>query len=143
MVAITVILAAVIATFVLGLGEQVSDTTPNASFTTDLDQSIDANTTDDYGNNLGDFTTDNSTAGVLTITHAGGPNIEAQLLSNNGGSLSEGSWANADSPYAEGDEVGAGDSIEMWVQSDDTVRIVWENDEGSSAILDTFEGPDA
>ena len=33
MVAITVILAAVIATFVLGLGEQVSDTSPTVSFT--------------------------------------------------------------------------------------------------------------
>jgi len=32
MVAITVILAAVIATFVLGLGEQISDTAPQASF---------------------------------------------------------------------------------------------------------------
>jgi flagellin-like protein len=32
MVAITVILAAVIATFVLGLGEQISETSPNASF---------------------------------------------------------------------------------------------------------------
>jgi FlaG/FlaF family flagellin (archaellin) len=35
MVAITVILAAVIGTFVLGLGDQVSDTTPQASFEVD------------------------------------------------------------------------------------------------------------
>lgn len=35
MVAITVILAAVIGTFVLGLGDQVSDTAPQASFSTD------------------------------------------------------------------------------------------------------------
>jgi len=31
----------------------------------------------------------------------------------------------------------------MWVETDDTVRIVWSSNEGDSAILDTFEGPDA
>ena len=136
MVAITVILAAVIATFVLGLGEQVSQTTPNASFTTDLDQSADANETDDYGK-----TYNGSDIGMLTITHSGGPNIEAQLLSNDGGDLSDGSWTEAG--YSDGDEVSAGDSVDMWVQTDDTVRIVWSSNEGDSAILDTFEGPDA
>ncbi|WP_436934618.1 type IV pilin [Halovenus marina] len=39
MVAITVILAAVIATFVLGLGESVSDSAPQASFDFDYDGS--------------------------------------------------------------------------------------------------------
>jgi len=146
MVAITVILAAVIATFVLGLGEQVSDTTPNASFTTDLDQSVDNSTLDDYGANETESTElsglSEDEQGLLTITHAGGPNIEAQLLSNNGGSVSDGAWSET-TEYSEGDEVGAGDSVDMWVATDDTVRIVWENEEGSSAILDTFEGPDA
>ncbi|MEF8872712.1 MAG: type IV pilin N-terminal domain-containing protein, partial [Haloarculaceae archaeon] len=47
MVAITVILAAVIATFVLGLGEQVSDTAPQASFDFDYDGSD--TTKDDFG----------------------------------------------------------------------------------------------
>jgi len=144
MVAITVILAAVIATFVLGLGEQVSQTTPNASFTTDLDQSVDANETDDYGD---DATNASGDVGLLTITHSGGPNIEAQLLSNDGGDLSEGSWTDtvsgADNEYSDGDEVSAGDSVDMWVETDDTVRIVWSSNEGDSAILDTFEGPDA
>ena len=38
MVAITVILAAVIGTFVLGLGDQVSQTTPNAGFGFDYER---------------------------------------------------------------------------------------------------------
>jgi len=38
MVAITVILAAVIATFVLGLGDQVSNTAPQASFSFDYER---------------------------------------------------------------------------------------------------------
>ena len=141
MVAITVILAAVIATFVLGLGEQVSQTTPNASFTTDLDQSFDANKTDDYATNASAKGYTNDEVGMLTITHSGGPNIEAQLLSNDGGDLSDGSWT--DAGYSDGDEVSAGDSVDIWVETDDTVRIVWSSNEGDSAILDTFEGPDA
>jgi flagellin-like protein len=58
MVAITVILAAVIATFVLGLGEQVSQTAPQASFGFDYD----------------------SEEGNITISHDGGDTIEAQNL---------------------------------------------------------------
>jgi len=38
MVAITVILAAVIATFVLGLGDQVSNTAPQAGFSFDFEE---------------------------------------------------------------------------------------------------------
>jgi len=37
-VAITVILAAVIGTFVLGLGENIEDTSPNAQFNTEFDE---------------------------------------------------------------------------------------------------------
>ena len=57
MVAITVILAAVIGTFVLGLGDQLGDTAPQASF--DIDSA------------------DNST---VTFTKTGGQSIEASDL---------------------------------------------------------------
>ena len=57
MVAITVILAAVIGTFVLGLGDQVSTTSPQAQFTFDSDG-----------------------AGNVTITHDGGDTIDANNL---------------------------------------------------------------
>jgi flagellin-like protein len=62
MVAITVILAAVIGTFVLGLGDQVSNTSPSASFTFDYTNSSGAN---------GD---------TLTVTHDGGDKIDAATL---------------------------------------------------------------
>jgi len=62
MVAITVILAAVIASFVLGLGDQTGDQAPQAS--------IECNTNDDYMN------------------HTGGENLtKSNLDVNNGGSL--------------------------------------------------------
>jgi len=70
MVAITVILAAVIATFVLGLGEQVSDTAPNASFSFDYESSTSS----------------------VTVTHSGGPNIQSSQLSVKGADNSS-SWS--------------------------------------------------
>ncbi len=65
MVAITVILAAVIGTFVLGLGDQVQSTTPQASF------GFDQGTTTIGGE---DFTS-------VTVTHESGDTIEAADLS--------------------------------------------------------------
>ncbi len=65
MVAITVILAAVIGTFVLGLGDQVQSTTPQASFGFDQGtEEIDS----------GDFTS-------VTVTHETGDTIDAADLS--------------------------------------------------------------
>jgi len=67
MVAITVILAAVIGTFVLGLGDQVQSTTPQASF------GFDAGTTDiqvDGGSNHEEVKT-------VTVTHESGDTIDA------------------------------------------------------------------
>ncbi len=65
MVAITVILAAVIGTFVLGLGDQVQSTTPQASF------GFDQSTTEIDGE---DFTS-------VTVTHETGDTIDAADLS--------------------------------------------------------------
>ncbi|PSQ64002.1 MAG: type IV pilin [Halobacteriales archaeon SW_8_66_22] len=114
MVAITVILAAVIATFVLGLGEQVSQTSPNTSFTFDYDAS----------------------ANKVTVTHSGGPNIAESQLTVTAGSNTQAGW--------DSDPVTAGTSIStpISVSSGDTVRVVWENEEGSeSSVLQKFDVP--
>ena len=52
MVAITVILAAVIGTFVLGLGDQLGDTAPQASFTVDGDNGTHINVTKTGGQTI-------------------------------------------------------------------------------------------
>ncbi|QAU13391.1 type IV pilin [Halorubrum sp. BOL3-1] len=52
MVAITVILAAVIGTFVLGLGDQLGDTAPQASFTVDGNESTSINITKTGGQSI-------------------------------------------------------------------------------------------
>ena len=149
MVAITVILAAVIATFVLGLGEQISETSPNTSFSLDYENSGPAE--DSWGGNP--TATSGSLDGNLTITHSGGPNINAEQLSIAGSSRdfsgSGNSWADtngiggtSDPQYAPGDEVSAGDSIVVGVSGGDTVSIVWENEEGAeSSVLQRFDVP--
>jgi flagellin-like protein len=118
MVAITVILAAVIATFVLGLGEQLSDSSPQATFDFDYDGS-----------------------GTLTVTHVGGDSIEAGDLYLRGGD-SESPWT--DGGYAAETDIGAGDDIDYSVSDDDTVRVVWESADGEqTATLQIWEGPQA
>ena len=119
MVAITVILAAVIATFVLGLGESVSETAPQANFATDYDES----------------------AGTLTVTHTGGDKIEGSNLFLSGGDNDRQEWA---ADLNGSTEVTAGDSVDYNVGSDDTVRVLWSDSSGgSSAELKKWTGPDA
>jgi len=76
MVAITVILAAVIGTFVLGLGDQVQSTTPQASF------GFDSGTTDMQVWDVGPTDAEEATITVdsVTITHETGDTIDANDL---------------------------------------------------------------
>ncbi|WP_058826430.1 type IV pilin [Haloferax sp. Q22] len=119
MVAITVILAAVIGTFVLGLGDQVGDTAPQASFSFEYDG------------------TD-----TVTITHESGDAISFDDLS-----VSETSAASVDSETpsdANSDgNMNAGDTIAVefsaGLSDGDEVRLVWTSESGSnSATLQKY-----
>ena len=137
MVAITVILAAVIASFVLGLGDS-QEVAPTATF----DFNYDA---------------DNS---QLTITHTGGDNVRSDELYVRGTDVSpapSGSWNdNATSGTADryadnstelqnNPAVTSGDSWTIPVDTSEyVVRVVWESTDGSSSSeLATDRGPDA
>ncbi|WP_340100241.1 type IV pilin N-terminal domain-containing protein [Salinibaculum salinum] len=132
MVAITVILAAVIATFVLGLGEQVSDTAPQASFNFDYNE--------DSDNVEDDFSTDAVDAdGNVTATHSGGATINAdQLFISN--SSERFAWGGDDSEkYGASSEISSGNSITIAANSGDTVSIIWQNEQGTdSATLRNY-----
>jgi flagellin-like protein len=162
MVAITVILAAVIATFVLGLGEQVSETAPQASFSFDLDDGDINGTEDSWGYTYNATKTtktgiaENSTSAALEIQHTGGPNVNAELLGATGSnvSLDNASLApdatpayddfseSAESSFNES-EMGAGESATIFVEYEDTITVVWTSEDGeSSATLQTFEVPE-
>ncbi|EMA21747.1 type IV pilin [Haloarcula marismortui] len=134
MVAITVILAAVIATFVLGLGDQVSNTAPQASFSTDYD----------------------SANGQVAVTHDGGDSIKASNLyfrgtgfdSSNVTSSGIGSnndpWP-ASNASGSNSKVVAGNRVNVGVSGDSyDFSVVYESATGdNSATLATATGPNA
>jgi flagellin-like protein len=118
MVAITVILAAVIGTFVLGLGDQVQETSPNAQW--NWDQPGDQ---------------------VLDLTHEGGDPVEPANVevTNSDATLSsdctEGEWGVS--------EITAGNTCNVHESADGndvtgTYRLIWQGD-GSSSTLSTYE----
>jgi flagellin-like protein len=141
MVAITVILAAVIATFVLGLGDQISNTAPQASFSFDYTEDVDSN---------GD---------TLQVTHNGGETISANEVVGavSGAEDGNGSSATYNGDLygsASGSNVNAGtsttidhnefDSITELDLSGATVRVTYQPAEGgNSATLGRWDGPDA
>jgi flagellin-like protein len=136
MVAITVILAAVIASFVLGLGDQTQSATPQASFSFEYDEGAIAT----------------SGQGNLSITHDGGDTIQASELYIRGGPYASPSSTGAMTSNGEfegnltagGSEVSAGNGVVVAVQNDYELRVVYEAAEGdSSATLGQDSGPEA
>jgi flagellin-like protein len=148
MVAITVILAAVIASFVLGLGDQADRTTPQASFSWTLN--------DDTYN--------------LTVTHEGGDAIKEKEMFFRGEGLNDtfepsgtpassnsdcpgdvdmcaalGEWPGETSTEVDDKSaVAAGDSTTLHVDYDYELRLVFQTSAGDkSATLAQDAGPDA
>jgi FlaG/FlaF family flagellin (archaellin) len=112
MVAITVILAAVIGTFVLGLGDQLGDTAPQASFT------IESNSTDN-----------------ITVTKTGGQAIEGSDLvvsvdGERGGNFGTGDWQSGERRNATITDISP--------SGDATVRII-HDPSGSAIFEDTWD----
>ncbi|MFB6108787.1 MAG: type IV pilin [Haloplanus sp.] len=108
MVAITVILAAVIGTFVLGLGNQVQDTAPQASFSFDFSgggSSYNVTATHDGGDT---FTSDNSNE--LNLTDSSGNSATFSFPVNSGDSQTISS-----------------------VNSATEVRVIWESPTGETS----------
>jgi flagellin-like protein len=130
MVAITVILAVVIGTFVLGLGDQVQQTSPNAQW--DWEQS----TSDP----------------VLTVTHEGGDSVPAARLEVTGDLAnspdSDSKACSSDNANEWGSStVNAGTTCDVTggntgvtVTADNTYRLIWTAEGGGqSSTLSTYE----
>ena len=121
MVAITVILAAVIGTFVLNLGQGINQSSPQASF------AFDYNTDGDN----------------MTITHESGDSVEADQLNTTGHSNGPEAWTNT-SEVSDGETVSAGTSATFdntnW--NGQTIRVVWSSQNGeTSATLSQSTAP--
>jgi flagellin-like protein len=171
MVAITVILAAVIGTFVLGLGGSVQQQAPQASFSADFSQDA----SDKTGGANGDASGSSSEDDLLVLTHDGGDEIEDARLqptvsgggvssfSNSFDAIGSGTGTynvlNSAGGFSAGDTVAfaeedvenadipgsqnnkLGDSEDL---REATVRIVWSSQNGeNTATLTKFSGPDA
>jgi flagellin-like protein len=114
MVAITVILAAVIGTFVLGLGDQVQNNAPQATFSFD-------------------YNTQSATSVAVTATHDGGDtftdeNTQELLLTGD-----DSSGDAQESTFDVGNGVSAGDSQTITgVNGDTEVRIIWTSANGGN-----------
>jgi flagellin-like protein len=128
MVAITVILAAVIGTFVLGLGDQVSESAPQAQFTFNLD----------------------SSTNQLTITHDGGDAIPSDNINVTGGGtdvrwdhssgLTTAYDVSAGNSTVINDGTVTGGGTEAAVNAGDTIRIVWSSaNSDKTATVGQFE----
>ncbi|MFC7174591.1 type IV pilin [Haloplanus litoreus] len=108
MVAITVILAAVIGTFVLGLGDQVSESAPQASFSFDFNMT--------------------NTPGDVTITHEGGETLESSQITIEGDNN-----APTGATFS-GDVISSGNSTQITgeINPGETIRVIWTNPAGGS-----------
>ena len=130
MVAITVILAAVIGTFVLGLGDQVQDTAPQASFNFDFDTDQ-VSVTHDGGDTI-------SSSANVTITDGttSGP------FRPTGSDISAG----ASTIFCHGDSDATTDASSCAAATtwggDETVRVTWTATNGdNSATLGKADAP--
>ncbi|GGN18603.1 type IV pilin [Halarchaeum nitratireducens] len=134
MVAITVILAAVIGTFVLGLGSNVGNNAPSATFNYEYDNFSDGTGTD-----------------TITITDQGGDSIEASTLTVSVGSdftldnVTDIDNANVTDAWS--DPVTAGDTLRLKEDTSDVfdnnedVQVVWQSSGGSSSIISSSTTP--
>jgi flagellin-like protein len=160
MVAITVILAAVIGTFVLGLGDQVQDSQPNANFEFDYNPS-DTNAAGFEGDGSKSSDTD---ADKVDITHDGGEdidvgNVEVRIADYTFDTLDDGSTGSNDylvSGWTESTSTGdtltlqddqadsgsSGSAYENEFSTGDDISIIWQAPGGgSSQVIGESEVP--
>lgn len=119
MVAVTVILAAVVGMFVLGLGSS-TETTPQASFEFDYDSTAAAGTPN------------------LEITHNGGNALNhGNVIVVEDGAADTPAW---NDPNGNGN-LDAGEYGEIEAAAGSTVKVIWEGENGDSAPLATYDVP--
>ncbi|WP_018258131.1 type IV pilin [Halomicrobium katesii] len=141
MVAITVILAAVIATFVLGLGDQISNTAPQASFSFDYTENdITEGDTLEVTHNGGETIPANEIEAAVTGAKDGGSDAtyNGNLFTDNSGSDVN---AGTTDTIKYDDFSGSVSDLDL---SGATVRVTYQPaDGGNSATLGRWDGADA
>lgn len=134
LVAIAVILATIIGTFALGLGDRVKNYPPSTQFGFEFDSS-------DSGKSCG--FANGANTGKLTIEHQSGDVINEEQTTLIDGDGNNAGWNNCASKTVS--KITSGDITIPNIDSDDTIKLIWEseNDADDTAILARYEGPDA
>ena len=129
MVAITVILAAVIGTFVLGLGKNIQTTAPTASIT--------------FDHGVGN-------SNEVQVSHEGGETLKPGQISivfeDADGGVSVSNPDNEPGNWAGDSEISAGDTevikLSGAYESGDVIKVVWTSDGGeTSSVIGDYEVP--
>jgi len=144
MVAITVILAAVIASFVLGLGDQADEVQPNSNF--EFDYTNNTGGTDELAITLTDGDTIEKSNLYLRGNANGDIDTDWEFSSLNPSGVSANGTGGFDTGSST--ELTSGQGVELTVGSGDgdftdyDLSVVWETS-SDSATLASDEGPDA
>jgi flagellin-like protein len=119
MVAIAVILAATIAVFVIGFGEETGDVAPQSSF---------------------DFEVQGNTS-IVNVVHAEGDTVSGRQLRFAGAAITQADFGGI--AEWDGTDVVTGDSTEVVVKEGETLRLVWKNNAGTeTAVLSEYNVPE-
>lgn len=137
LVAIAVILAAIIGTFALGMGDRVQDHAPNTRM--DFDYAAG----DQSGELCGLSDDDGTDEGKLTITHEAGDKIDESRLTLIDDEGNEATWDDCASSSVT--DITSGDQATPEIDADDTIRLVWEseNQGDDTSVVAKYVGPDA
>ncbi|WP_435098458.1 type IV pilin [Halarchaeum sp. P4] len=146
MVAITVILAAVIGTFVLGLGSQVGNQAPQATFGYEYENFSNQNTNDTIS-----ITQQGSNSPIQTsavTVSVGGTSYWNDSGSMDSNVTASGSW-NSTAELSAGDTLVLSESVSDWTNTTgdgpftngETVRVVWQSESGQSSIISSSTTP--
>lgn len=134
MVAITVVLAGLLGTVALSMGEELREPAPRESFAVSYSP-------------LGEGRADDA---YLNVTHVGGESVDGRSVYIVDGDGNEVAWADV---WTAGETVEPGEYVHVDGRGSDgalrvvadapsgfTYRVVWRSD-GGSAVLETFEKP--
>ncbi|MXR52216.1 type IV pilin [Halovenus sp. WSH3] len=132
MIAITVSLAVVVAPLVFATAGEEPNSTPTVGLAFHYEE-VDHQREDSFGVTPADSGTE--AAGLLTIAVDSGEGIPASELEIDA-AVSGGELTSSDQ-YSADDELESGESIRLWVERGETVRVIWRSGE-DSAVLDSF-----
>lgn len=140
LLAITIITATAVGTAMMSIQQELAQDSPDVSFAFSYENNP-SMATDDWGTPIG------PNEGVVTMTHTGGPPLDATQVTVIGSSVTPSApmaKSGTTTPFNLGEEIHVSSEATIGVKRDDTIRIVWRADNGDlTATLGEWTGPAA